>query len=287
MIIDSHCHAWERWPYQPPVPDDQSRGRIEQLLHEMDQHGVDQAVLICAQIDRNPDNNAYVADQTSLHPDRIHQFADVDSSWSPMYHTPGAADRLLEMLAKWPIRGFTHYLETHDDGGWLHSQEGIRLFQAAADHQLIVSIACQPHQQPAIRRIAERFPNVPILCHHLAGVKTGEDPPYPGLKEVLGSAAVPNVYIKISGFAYCSETDWNYPYADTLWILRTLYEHFGPHRMCWGSDYPVVRFFMTYRQSLEIVRTHCTFISEHDKRLILGGTLAGLLPERSPARGHI
>ena len=36
MIIDSHTHAWPRWPYQPPVPDDESRGKIEQLLHEMD-----------------------------------------------------------------------------------------------------------------------------------------------------------------------------------------------------------------------------------------------------------
>ena len=36
MILDSHTHAWPRWPYQPPVPDDESRGKVEQLLHEMD-----------------------------------------------------------------------------------------------------------------------------------------------------------------------------------------------------------------------------------------------------------
>ena len=26
MIIDSHCHAWARWPYDPPVPDPESKG---------------------------------------------------------------------------------------------------------------------------------------------------------------------------------------------------------------------------------------------------------------------
>ena len=57
MIIDSHCHAWTRWPYQPPVPDDEYRGKIEQLIHEMDLNSVDQAVLVCAQIDYNPENN--------------------------------------------------------------------------------------------------------------------------------------------------------------------------------------------------------------------------------------
>src|SRR5215216_491670 len=40
MIVDSHCHAWRTWPYQPPVPGPTSRGTVEQLLWEMDQHGV-------------------------------------------------------------------------------------------------------------------------------------------------------------------------------------------------------------------------------------------------------
>ena len=30
-ILDSHCHAWRRWPYEPPVPDEASRGTIEQV----------------------------------------------------------------------------------------------------------------------------------------------------------------------------------------------------------------------------------------------------------------
>ena len=30
MIIDAHCHAWRKWPYRPPVPDENSRGSCEQ-----------------------------------------------------------------------------------------------------------------------------------------------------------------------------------------------------------------------------------------------------------------
>ena len=30
MIIDAHCHAWTYWPYDPPVPDPESRGTIAQ-----------------------------------------------------------------------------------------------------------------------------------------------------------------------------------------------------------------------------------------------------------------
>ncbi|NJN84889.1 MAG: amidohydrolase family protein, partial [Caldilineaceae bacterium] len=134
-----------------------------------------------------------------------------------------------------------------------------------------------PGHQPALRKVAERFPSMPILCHHLAGVRTGQGNPNEGLNEVLRSASLPNIYIKLSGFAYCSQVKWDFPYSDTHWIVRALYEGFGPYRMCWGSDYPVVRFYMTYRQSLEAFRSHCTFVPPSDQEWILGKTLHGLL----------
>lgn len=276
MIIDSHCHAWTRWPYQPPVPDDEHRGKIEQLINEMDLNGVDQALLVCAQIDHNPENNAYIAEQITRFSPRLHQVVDLDSEWSATYHTPGASERFKKMVNQWPIKGFTHYLAPKDDGAWLYSDEGQKLFQVAADHNLIASISCLPQQQPAIRQVAERFPSVKILCHHMGWVKA-EETSRDGLKQVLESAKLPNIYIKLSGFAYATNIDWNFPYADTHDIVRAEYEHFGPQRMCWGSDYPVVRFFMTYRQALEAFRYHCSFIAEADKEWILGRTLEQIL----------
>lgn len=272
-ILDSHCHAWETWPYKPPVPDPESRGRVEQLLHEMDVNGVDQALIVCAQIDRNPENNAYVAAQVARHSGRLHQVVDLDSVWSATYHTPGAAERLRALADRWPIKGFTHYLGRDDDGTWLTSGEGLALFRTAADLSLIASLSCYPHQHPAIRRVAECFPSVPILCHHLGHVRADEPAPYAMLKEVLASARVPNILIKLSGFTYATDVKWNFPYADVQPLVRAEYEHFGPRRMCWGSDYPVVRFHMTYRQALEAFRTHCDFVLEEDKAWILGGTL--------------
>ena len=277
MIIDSHCHAWTRWPYQPPVPDDEHRGKVEQLINEMDLNGINQAVLVCAQIDHNPENNAYIAAQVMRFPERLHQLVDLDSEWSSTYHQAGASDRLKKMLDQWPIKGFTHYLEPKDDGAWLYGDEGQKLFQVAADNNLLASMSCLPHQQPAIRRVAERFPSVKILCHHMGWVKADEGTAKTGLKQVIDSAKLPNIYVKLSGFAYATKTNWDFPYTDTHDIVRAEYEHFGAQRMCWGSDYPVVRFFMTYKQALEAFRFHCSFVCESDKEAILGGTLAHLL----------
>ncbi len=183
------------------------------------------------------------------------------------------------------MKGFTHYLAGEDDGDWLISQEGIDFFQVAVDFRLIASIACQPHHQRFLRKVAERFPSLPILCHHMSQLKGSEGPPYKNLKEVLASAELPNMYLKLSGFAYLSERDrnWDYPFWDTLWVYRVAYEQFGT-RMVWGSDYPVVTAYMTHKQSLEAFRTHCTFMSDEAKAQILGGTLQGLLAQARDVR---
>lgn len=275
MIIDCHTHAWEHWPYEPQVPNPESHGRVEKLLWEMDRNGVDHAVLVCANLDHNPRNNEYGAESAKRYPDRITCFADVDCSWSPTYHTPGAAARLAETAERLELKGFTHYLA--DDYDWLESEEGLAFFGTAAEQGLIASLAFGAPWHPHVRKLARRFPELVILGHHMAGTRASEKPPYPNFEQVLESAEVPNIHLKLSGFAYVSQVDWEYPYSDTMWMVRKLYERYGPERLCWASDYPPVLWYMTYQQSLEAVRTHCDFIPEGDQELILGGNVEGLL----------
>lgn len=280
MIVDSHCHAWLHWPYRPEVPDPESRGTVEQLLFEMDQNGVDQAAIVCAGIDFNPDNNGYVAEQVRCHPDRLYQIADVDCSWSPNYHQTGAAGRLCAAAARLPLVGFTHYLKPEDDGAWLCSDEGLAFFGAAAELGLLASLACFPHQQLAVRRVAERLPELPILLHHL-GLAKAKEPDQ--LADVLACARHPNIHLKLSGFYYGTAGGrWDFPHRDTIEQVRALYGRFGPGHLCWGSDYPVCRAFISYRQALESFRTHCDFVPESEHALILGGNFRRLLRSVRP-----
>lgn len=275
MIFDSHTHAWRHWPYQPEVPDPRGRGLVEQLLWEMDRHGVDRAVLVCARIEHNPDNNEYAAECVRRYPDRLVQFADVDCLWTDTYHRPGAAARLAEAAERYQLRGFTHYLK--DDPDWFGSDEGLAFFAKAAELRLVASLALGPRWQPALRALASRFPEVTFLCHHLAGARAAEPLPRPDLAEILRSAAVPNICIKLSGLHYAAERGWDYPCSDAIHVVRLLYEQYGPERLCWGSDYPVVRLFMTYQHALEAFRTHCPFVPEPHRALILGGNLERIL----------
>ena len=275
MIIDCHTHAWTYWPYEPEVPDPETRPRVEQLLWEMDQVGVHMSVLVNARIDHNPDNNEYGLECAQKYPDRFVNFADVDCSWWPTYHTPGAAGRLAEAAKKYHLKGFTQYLK--DDYDYFETDEGTAFLEKAAELNLIVSFALGTSWQEPLRTLARRFPSLTFLCHHMAGCRASEGPPYPSMLELLKSAEVPNIYVKLSGFHYVSQVNWDYPYSDTASIVRILYAHFGPERLCWASDYPVVLPHMTYRQSLEVVRTHCPFIRDKDMDLILGDNMARLL----------
>jgi L-fuconolactonase len=275
-ILDSHCHAWRIWPYLPLVPDEASRGSAEQLLYEMDVHGVQQAAVVCAAIGDNPGNVEYVSSARARYPGRLQVIADLDCTWHGSYHQRGSADRLRALDDRYQIAGFTHYVSKENDG-WLATDEADALFAAAEQRGLLVSLAAAPAWQADLRRLARRYPGVPVLCHHLGGVRAHGEENAAGLRELLESASCPNIYVKVSGFHYVSSLGWNHPWPDSLSLFRQIFEAFGPGRLCWGSDFPASTRHCTYRQSLEVVRTHCGFLRPEDLRLILGGTLEGIL----------
>ncbi len=279
MIVDAHCHVWERWPYQPPVPDPDARARAEQLLFEMDQTGVSKAVLIAAAIGDNPDANGYVAGVAAAHPGRFVPFADVDSRWTPHYRTDGAAERLAEAADRHGLVGFTHYLAEDDDGGWLLSEEGRRFLALAEARRLILSLSIVPAQMPAVMAVAEAFPRLDLLLHHMGFLGPRTEATAGALRLVTDAARHPNVHVKISGFGNVAAPGMDYPYPGLVWIARTLHEFFGPWRLMWGSDWPVSRRHMTYRQTLDMVRRHCG-LPDASVETILGPSIGRLLEAR-------
>ena len=276
MIVDAHCHAWASWPYQPPAPDPATRGSFEQLRYAMDSCGVERALIVCAEIEGNHDNNQYVHDKAREAADRFDFVIDIDSFWTPTYHRPGAAERLRAGLERWRPAGFTHYIaDPAADADWLLSEDGMALFELAAAANVIASIHCRPQHQARIRQLAQRLPDLTILLHHMGH----PEPLQPeGLAQILATAQCDNVHVKVSGF-YNSTTQppWDYPLADVQPIVAALRQHYGAGRLLWGSDYPVCRQYYDYRQALEILRHHCHFFTATEMDAVMGGNLSALL----------
>ena len=285
MIADSHCHAWRRWPYDKSVPDPDHRGSIEALLYEMDTHGVTRASVVCARIGDgaggegfgNEDNNDYVANFALKHPDRISTWVDADCVWRKDHHAPGAAQRLRTEITKNQAQGFTHYVDGKNDG-WMRSDEGREFFATAAELKVVASMAVSPAWLADLREVAKANPTVPFLLHHMGMPRnTGSGHDQSDVNEILESAKVPNIGVKISGFNYNNSKKFDFPYTESQELFREIYKAYGPRRIFWASDFPASRDMLTYTQAIEVVREHCEYLPEADLNRLLGDNLNDLL----------
>lgn len=277
MIVDSHCHAWEQWPYDPAVPDPRHRGSADHLLYEMDRNGVDRAVVVAAQITGNPANNDYVRAAAAAHPDRLDYVFDADSCWSAAHHTPGAAGRLRALADRHPDAvGLTHYADT-GHGGWFATGEAREFFATAAGLGLTASVHAPPDCLPDLRTLAAELPGLRLVLHHLGGLVLDRPDT---VEQVLACAAVPAIRLKWSGFHYAAAPAWDFPYPKARTTAARLLDAFGADRLLWGSDFPATIGTLTYRQALETARAHAPTDDPAVRARLLGLTARQTFPRR-------
>ena len=294
MILDSHTHAWEAWPYDKAVGGPELRGSAETLLRSMDRNSVDRAVVVCARIGggvgdaagySNDDNNEYVTAFAGRYPDRIVPWVDVDSWWLREYHRPAAADRLRSVVNRYGTTGFAHYLNYDLNDGWLRSDPGREFFATAAELNQVASVVTiGTTWLNDLVAVAHENPSLPILLHHFGiprrASRYGVDAYDADVAALVAAARQTNIGVKIAGWSYVTEPTDHYPYPEALELLRTLYSSYGPTRLYWGSEAPVSTEHLTYKQTLDIIRVEAEFLPPDDVARILGGNLASLLASR-------
>ncbi|MBI3696550.1 MAG: amidohydrolase family protein, partial [Acidobacteria bacterium] len=64
-----------------------------------------------------------------------------------------------------------------------------------------------------------------------------------------------------------------FPYRDTHDQVHKLYDAFGPQRLMWGTDWPLVERHCGYAGALKIVRDELKFLNDEDKRWMLAKTI--------------
>ena len=272
-VVDAHCHVWERWPF-PPVPHPEVWGDAALLLHEMDAAGVGVAHVVAAHNALNPSNTEHVAAVAASWPERFRLVADVsDGAFAHGVATDWGAGDPPAWLESRELVGFSVKLLADGAGAWLLTREGDAVLELAAARGLYASVALFPPLQARLREVARRHPGVWFLVPHLGRARAKQPIPFDGFQEVLETAALPNVAIKLSGLHHVSQRAWEFPYADCAWMVRAIYERYGAERLCWGSDFPALRSATTYVQRLELVRSGCDFLGAAERELVLGGSL--------------
>jgi len=202
MIIDAHNHLWDvPWPPMDPYPNMGNAGRF---LHQMDANDVQAAIVVCHLDEHDANNNENALQRAVESPGRFHILANVH------LNEPDALAKVQSFVGRQGLVGISYYLEGDDPADWLTPGP---VFDLIAESNLILNLNVNPHQQQRLREVARGYPEMPIFLCHLGGPSRG-GVPNPRWDEVLKSAECPNVHVKVSGFAYFSRWQWEYPYAD-------------------------------------------------------------------------
>jgi L-fuconolactonase len=112
--------------------------------------------------------------------------------------------------------------------------------------KLVLDALVRPPHLPALERLALAHPDLPIVIDHAAKPDIADLSGWNA--DIRALAACPNVACKLSGLLTEMEASQIAPVFAVLW------ESFGPDRLVWGSDWPVLTLAASYAEWLALAR---------------------------------
>jgi hypothetical protein len=260
----------------PPM-NEETKFTAEMLLEFMDWVGVDKALIMGHNF--HGYLNDYVAGCIRKWPDR---FVGACSFDPLSYQRDKIFRRLVDEL------GFKNMkLELSVDAGILGLHPGLKLndpWLMDLWHQLderqmtlmmdLGHVGEPANQKKEILEIVEACPNLKVGVMHLCyppGASPAGDPKWAAWEDMLDMGTHPRVYLDIAWGGLMVE-DEEYPFPHYQEYVRQACERVGAEKLIWGSDVTGFLTRGTYRQGLDWVRRHCTFLTQAQKALVLGET---------------
>ena len=149
-----------------------------------------------------------------------------------------APDRLAALARNPILRGIRPMWQDIPDDDWMLRPEQAPAYRAVLDLGLTLDALARVRHLRHLPRLIERHPDLPIVIDHGAkpDIAGGEFAAWrDGIKAV---ASFPHVRCKLSGLLTEAPGDAT---LDTIWpYADALLELFGPDRLMFGSDWPVL-----------------------------------------------
>lgn len=152
--------------------------------------------------------------------------------------SPAAPDAVGALAGRPLLKGVRPMLGFMEDTLWILRREVQPALAALARAGLRLDMPARPRHLPVLAELVQRQPELAIVIDHGAkpAIARGEFAPW--ARDIALVARETGVFCKLSGLATEASPDWD----DEQ--LRPYVEHlltsFGPERLMWGSDWPVV-----------------------------------------------
>ncbi|HEX4007389.1 MAG TPA: amidohydrolase family protein [Acidobacteriaceae bacterium] len=260
-MIDAHHHLWRyndrdyTW-----MNGAMSALRRDFLVPDLEavtrDTGVDGTVAVQAR--QTVDETEFLLDLATHHP-----IMRGVVGWVPLCE-PDVATHLERYAANPRCKGVRHVLHDEPDDFFMLRDDfnrGIRLLRPL---DLVYDILIFERHLPQTIEFVDRHPGQIFVVDHIAKPRIKDGTITPWRENLTELARRDNVYCKISGMA--TEADWHawttdqlHPYFDVVLAA------FGPQRLMFGSDWPVLTLAGSYRRWVDTVHSFIADLSPTER----------------------
>jgi L-fuconolactonase len=189
-----------------------------------------------------------------------------------------AADTIRELARDPLLKGLRPMLQDLPGDDWIADPATAPAAEAMARHGLVFDALVLPRHLRALQVFAARHPGLVIVVDHAAKPLIARGEVQPWRDDLARLAEMPQVHCKVSGLLTEAGDDPRLeqllPYVQALWTS------FGPSRLLWGSDWPVLRLAGDYAgwlaTTLELLAAVQPPAGEPERAAVLGANAATL-----------
>ncbi len=267
LRVDCHQHFWQlqRGDYDWLTADLDALYR-DHLPAELAEHlraaGIDKTVVVQAAASvAESEYLLSLADQ--------HAFIAGVVGWVDMA-APDALAQLARLAHHPKFLGIRPMLQDIADTGWMLKDALDPVYRELITRGLRFDALVKPPHLDALLRLLQRYPELPVVIDHGGKPDIANRAFSPWAARMQALATDTGACCKLSGLL--TEAGPNAgaeqlrPYVDHL--LQT----FGPRRLMWGSDWPVLKLAADYPRWLALTDSLLRELDQPDRDAILGGT---------------
>lgn len=266
-IIDPHVHVWKhdpRFPFatnHPPARD----AAPETLLDLMKANGVERTVII--QVIHFKWDNSYLASVLKQYPQHFQGVARVNPE------DPKAPDQLSSLVEQ-GFHGVRLSPSGEASGDWIRGELMPPLWKRCQELRVPMTILAPIGRMPDIGKLIDRYPDLTLVIDHMADCPVDQPKE---LDKLIALKRHPRTFVKVS-HAW-SLSHGKYPWLDSQELIRHLHGEFGPERLMWSTDWPIIENSgATYQQALTLVEDDMPFLNATDKSWMLSRTIERVWP---------